>query len=90
MENAQCIMCRLFLKQKIHSGVILSGIYSRIYLCFWMFWLIYMSGCRANAMLRTLRGMQHRTAIQQGFYSEREQISSESFCNATQIGPIIP
>ena len=68
--NQNCPVHRfpIFLKEKVHSRVIVSGIYSRIFTRIdsrfrtgaWpyvvkTFWLIYTEGCRANAMLRPLR-----------------------------------
>ena len=62
-----------FKTKKKNSGVILSGIYSRMftridskfragackYLMFILiFWLTYTNVCRANAMLKQLRGMR--------------------------------
>ena len=69
MKNTQKIIYRFFYKQKIHSGVIFSEIYSRIFTridslfkagaCtfrFLSFWLTYTNDCRANAILRPLLG----------------------------------
>ena len=75
----------------VHSGVILSGIYSRIFtridslfragactLWFLTFWLAYTDGCCANTMLRPLRGMWR-------FDSTRLAISVQYIANYTNL-----
>ena len=73
IKNAQYTIYRFFKKQIIHSGVILSGIYSIIFtridslfrtgVCisvFWHYGYTYTDGCHTDAMRRRARRMRRK------------------------------